>query len=496
MALMTIQRPPIQRAPLARLPVVSAAVTLGVTLVVLTGRYGYHRDELYFAMLPPAWGYVDQPSFTPWLARSTLLIADQLWALRLPPMIFAVVSVLVIALITAELGGQRLAQGLAAWGYAFATMTLSFGHLLLTTSVDLISWPLITLWVIRAVARGQSRWWWLAGALIGASTYNKWLVIMLVVALLGGLLIAGPRRSLWSRPVLGAAGLAVLIAGPNLGWQVTHGLPQVRMGQALTAENAREVRILAVAFLPVMIGPLLFAFVVAGFVQLLRARAWRPVRFLAPALLIMVGLTALAGTQFYYSYGLLAVIFAAGCIPVASFAQRARWRMVVVLALLAVHVASNAVINLPLLPLPVLARTFVPALNPGVSDQVGWPTYVEQIDRAVDEARPADPGVVVVTSNYGEAGALRRFSRHPEVRVFSGHNALYDVGAPPGSATTVVIVGGQFASARNAFDRCAIVDELANGLDFDTEEEGEPVAICVGPKRPWPELWPTFRHLN
>ena len=63
-------------------PALFAAAAQVVVLTVGSIGYGFHRDELYFRMLPPAWGYVDQPPLTPWLARGTTLVADQAWALR------------------------------------------------------------------------------------------------------------------------------------------------------------------------------------------------------------------------------------------------------------------------------------------------------------------------------------------------------------------------------------------------------------------------------
>ena len=63
------------RRPLARVPVFAAAVSLLVLRNRVAQRYGYHRDELYFRMLPAAWGYTDQPLLTPLLARATLLLA-------------------------------------------------------------------------------------------------------------------------------------------------------------------------------------------------------------------------------------------------------------------------------------------------------------------------------------------------------------------------------------------------------------------------------------
>ena len=75
---------------------------LATVLSVWSNGYGFHRDELYFRMLRPAWGYVDQPALTPFLARLTAHLGDSPWQLRLPATLFAVLALVVTVLITRE----------------------------------------------------------------------------------------------------------------------------------------------------------------------------------------------------------------------------------------------------------------------------------------------------------------------------------------------------------------------------------------------------------
>ena len=203
----------------------------------------------------------------------------------------------------------------------------------------------------------------------------------------------------------------------------------------------------------------------------------------------------LGGAQFYYPYGLLAAVFAAGCVPTATWARTPGRRRALVV-LVALHVAANVVLDLPVLPTSVLARTPITAINPAVGDTVGWPTYVAQVDGVLDRALAADPGTVVLASNYGEAGALARFSRHPGVPVVSGHDALWNSGGPPPGTRTVVVVGGQLDDVAPLFASCRTEAHLANGTGVDNEEEGLSVAVCTGPTQPWSALWPRVRHLS
>jgi hypothetical protein len=219
---------------------------------------------------------------------------------------------------------------------------------------------------------------------------------------------------------------------------------------------------------------------------------------LVPAFVVIVVLTFLGGAQVYYPSGLLMALWAAGCVPAADLMSRSSsWRRLTVAAI-AVNGAVASLIALPVIPESVLGRTPVPAINQTARDQVGWPAYVRQVAAVVRALPPGDRAhAVVVTSNYGEAGAVARYG--PALGVpaaFSGQNALYDRARPPDDARVVVMVGGQLPWVEHLFTSCDVAARLDNGVGVAGEEQGQPVAVCRGPVAAWSQLWPRFRHLD
>jgi 4-amino-4-deoxy-L-arabinose transferase-like glycosyltransferase len=460
---------------------------VAVVLTLLSTRYGYHRDELYFRMLDPAWGYVDQPPLVPFLAR---LLGDEVWLLRLPATACAAASVVLVALLCREVGGGRTPQAFVAWAYAGTTACLDFGHVLLTSTLDLVLWPLVVWLVVRAELRSRPRLWLVAGLVAGLASYAHLLVAVLLAGIALGLLLVGPRRRLLDPYVLGGGVLATLVALPNAVYQATHDWPQLAMGDALAENNAGEVRWFMWLFLVIVLGPVLVPVWWSGLVGLWRREEWRPVRFLVPASALVVLFTFVGGTQPHYPTFVLVALLGIGAAALGDrLAHRGWW------VAAALNAAVAVVVSLPVLPLGVVGRTPVPDMNQLIADQVGWPAYVAQVQAAWD-ALPAEDRAhaVVLTGNYGEAGALARFA--PDLPVASGQNALHDQTRPPDDTDVVVTVGWFLEYVRPFFGSCEVVDELDDGVDVVNEEQGAPVAVCRDPVEPWPVLWPRLRHLD
>ena len=164
-------------------------------------------------------------------------------------------------------------------------------------------------------------------------------------------------------------------------------------------------------------------------------------------------------------------------------------------AALAVNAAVSAVVALPVLPVRVLAGTIIPDANQGTSDQIGWPVYVRQITEVVRALPVGDRArAVVITGNYGEAGALDRYGEGLPP-VVSGQNELWYRSRPPDGATVAVVVGiGNPVLLGGAFRSCEVVRHLDNGVDVPNEEQDYDVRVCRDPTAPWAALWPSFQH--
>ncbi|MDN5856332.1 MAG: glycosyltransferase family 39 protein, partial [Actinomycetia bacterium] len=483
----------------ARGPVLLAMGMVAAALTSASPAYGYHRDELYFRMLPLEWGYVDQPPFTPLLARISSAIADETWAIHVSATGLMALSILMVALIARELGGGRDAQTLCAWAYGTSLVPLQFARVLVTATVDLVIWPTVILFVIRATRRDQPRWWILAGLVVGLSMYNKLLIALLLVGLAAGIAIVGPRGLLRYRWVWGGGALALVVGAPNLIYQATHDWPQLTMGRALAEHNGFETRILLLPVMLVMFGVALAPVWIIGLRELWRAPQWRRVRFIGAALPVITVLTFVAGSHVYYPLGLMTAILAAGCVVVARWVAEGPVRRAwTVIGGVGANAAISIVIALPVVPLQYLGATPIPTFNQFAQDQVGWPTYVRQI-AAVRESLPAQKRAnsVVVTDNYGEAGAVARYGPpHGIDQVYSAQNELYHLARPPESAQTAVVVGTDPDELLGLFASCRVADRLDNELGVGNQEQDAPIAICRDPVGGWSTVWPKLQHYH
>ena len=189
--------PDARPAPLDRRSVVVGA-GLFVVLMALSGRYGFHRDEMYYLdagrHLQP--GYVAQPVLAPLLSRLSLdLFGLWLPGVRLWAALAAWATVVVAALLARELGGGRRPQLLSAIAVATAPGLLSIDHQAGPTPQDVLAWAVLAWMVVRVGRTLDQRWWVPAGLALGLGLANKHMVGFFAIAIAIGLGLAGGART-------------------------------------------------------------------------------------------------------------------------------------------------------------------------------------------------------------------------------------------------------------------------------------------------------------
>jgi Dolichyl-phosphate-mannose-protein mannosyltransferase len=494
---------PTVRAPLPDLAGRGLAVLATgtfVLLVAVAGRYGYHRDELYFlrAGREPAFGYVDQPPLTPLLARAMDTLAPgSLVALRVPSALAAAAVVVLTGLTAREFGSRRPAQLLAAACAAVSAILLAVGHLLSTSTTDLLAWTALGWLLVRALRDG-GRIWLAVGVVAGVALQNKTLPAFLLAAVLVGVLAVGPRTALRSRwPWLGAV-LALAIWAPDVAWQLANGLPQLELSRAIAggSSGTSDPWYLFLPMQLVLVSPLLVPVWAAGWWRLARDRQLRTWRAFPLAYVLLAVVFLLTGGKSYYLGGLYPLLLAAGATPTLDWARRGRGRarIALVAAAVALSLAVDAVLMLPLVPVDRLADTPVPDISYDAGETVGWPAFAATIAR-VRAGLPADADVVVLTGNYGEAGAVDRFL--PDLApAYSGHNSYWTWGPPPEQAATVISVGIPEEQLRRWFGSVTPAARIDDGVGLDNDEQGSTVWVATDRRLTWAQLWPQLRHLG
>jgi 4-amino-4-deoxy-L-arabinose transferase-like glycosyltransferase len=475
-----------------------AAVVVGV-LLIGAGGYGYHRDELYFLAAGDhlAWGYADQGPLTPAIAHVMNWVSPgSLRVLRLPSACVVGITVLISGAIACELGGSRRAQLIAAGCTAVGSFALFVGHVLSTSTFDLLAWAAVT-WLVARIIRTEQYWLWLAvGGVAGLALLNKPLIAFLLVGLAAGFLVAGPRVVFRDYRLWIGVLIAMLVWSPWLVWQSMHGWPQLDVSSSIAngGSGSSQPRWLLLPFQFLLVSPVLAPVWIAGLVSLLCRASLRSFRFLACAWSVLVLMFLITGGKPYYLAGLFPALLAAGAIEVDAWLDRGSSNARLAWLWGAVVLSGFVSVVLALPVLPARDATPVIAANGDVGETIGWPQFVRTVATVY---RRADRPAVVFTSNYGEAGAVDRFGPSLGLpRAYSGHNAFASWGPPPDRPGPVIVVGLDGQVLARHFTGCRLQARVDNAAGVDNDERGTQIELCSGTTRPWTKMWRDLRHFD
>lgn len=449
--------------------------------LAFAGRYGWQRDELYYAVAGRhlQGGYVDYPPVTAvlaWFDRQ--LFGDSLIGLRLLTILAGAIVVVLAALIARELGGGPRAQVFAAVLVGFSPLLVATNNLFQPVSFDQLA-TMCVLYLALRIALGRGSWW-LLGVAIGIGLETKYTLAVLVVLLFASFLIFR-RDALEPRGVATAAAIAAVLMIPNLLWQLDHNWASVRFFVNPPASATDESRPGYIGNVILLTGLVSLPVAVAGVRMLLRDRFLRP--FGWTVIGVVLAYFVLGGKS-YYALPVVLFALSAGSLPLDRWATPRRlrvWGTVFVLLLVVL-----LPVGLPVLPVKTADKVGVMKARTDFQDELGW----HQLARTVEGVAPGSD--VVVASNYGEAGALILFGRGlPPV---ASGDVTMRYWRPNVAGRRALLVGFDRSDASTfCGPDYRVVARIR--MPVDNEERGQPVARCTL-DGPLAAVWPRVVRLS
>ncbi len=151
-------------------------------------------------------------------------------------------------------------------------------------------------------------------------------------------------------------------------------------------------------------------------------------------------------------------------------------------------------IVLPVLPASIPTDVPLQEVNCDLGEQISWRDVAAHLEDAWVRIPAEERGTaMVLTGNYGEAGAIEPFGGGPPDPVQRSQHVVVVAHAPEGTAT-VLVVGLSEGSLSPFFGELERVGALDNGLGVQTEEQGVPIWMARDPRQPLPAMWEELRH--
>jgi 4-amino-4-deoxy-L-arabinose transferase-like glycosyltransferase len=504
-----------------RLALTATAVILCLSACKLlvhlyAGRYyGYFIDELYYLACSRHldWGYVDQPPLIAWIAwTGRALLGDSLPAIRFFPALAGAAEVALTSLIARELGGKRLAQGLAALTALVALGFLAMDNFLSMNAFEPLFWMGCAYMLIRIVKTGNPRLWIWFGILAGFGLENKYSMLIFGAGMVLGLLLTPQRRLLANRWFWIGGGIAFLIFLPNLLWNIDRQFPFLEL-QANIRRSGRDVPLGPLAFLGqeiLAMNPLALPVWLAGLGFYFFSKVGKPFRALGWAWVLTAGVILYRSPRIYYLWPAFPLLFAAGGVMWESWLAQPglRWLKLAYPALMFASGAVLAPLVIPVLPPETYIR-YTKALHlqpPAIethklgplpqiyADQFGWEEMAATVARVYNGLPPdVRARTAIFGQNYGQAGAIDLFGpKYGLPPAISGHQNYFFWGPRNYTGESVIVMHGRQEDLERRF---ASVQKAASVYHpYSMPYEHFDVFYCRGTKHPLNEIWGQLKN--
>src|SRR5439155_2360457 len=343
----------------------------------------------------PALGYYSKPPLVAWLiALTTGLFGESEFAIRLSaPLLHAGTAVFVYA-IPHRLYDSRIALW-SALAYASLPGASVSAFIISTDAPLILFWAAALYAFVRAREGGGAGWWTAVGLACGLGLLAKYAMFYWLLSALGYVLLARTERR-HLRPLLAAAGIALLVYSPNFWWNWQNGF----VSYVHVRDNAgmSEPLFHLTAFLEffgsqfAVFGPLLFAGLLVLAVSprtLAEPRARLLASFALPVLAMMLAVSFLSRAQPNWA----APAFVSATVLVVAWALNRGWRNLVMFSIV-LHLVVMALLFTGSQTLAAIGIE-LPAKYDALSRLRGWRALGSIVSREL----AVNPGLTLFTDD-------------------------------------------------------------------------------------------------
>ncbi len=411
-----------------------AIVKFLVSFVLIHPIYELHRDEyLYLAESDHlSWGYLEAPPLLSVLGYLSKLFGNSIGAVRFWGALFGAMNIILIGKMVESLGGKSFASLMACLAFLVGGY-LRMNILFQPNFLEVFFWTLSLYFLIRLLQTNKPKYLYLLAIALAFAFYSKYSMIFLFTGIMMAFLLTSLRKWFVISHLYFAGLLFLVLAAPNIYWQIAHNFPVMTHMKLLN-----DLLLVHVSRKQFLIEQVLFnmsaLFVwVSGLIFLFKDTTGK--KYMA---IVIIYFTTIAGLLYfngkgYYSMGLYPTLFAFGGVALEKWtANNTSINRVF-------RVFMPAIMLLLLIPIfPALVPVDIPqkleknyratgmdktgilqwenndihAIPQDFADMLGWKEMAEKTAQAYkllpEQVRKE---TIIFADNYGQAGALNFYRK-------------------------------------------------------------------------------------
>ena len=497
---------------LIRLLVIFALVKTGVHLYTnIFAGYGIFRDELYYFACAEHldYGYVDHPPLSVWiLALVTSVLGDSLFAIRLFPALLSGLSIFMIGLTTAELGGKKIAVSIVCIALLVSGIHLSYSTFYSMNVFDLTLWSVAIFLTVRLIKTQERVYWIYLGVALGLALLNKIGALFYGAGLFVALLATDHRKWFTAKWPYLTGLISLALFSPYILWNMQHDWAHLEFIHNASTQKygglspatfwSGQLLINNPVTLPVSLAGLVYVFTEKN-----KAYRFMFIIFLVVATILTINRTS----KPEYLASIFPVLLAGGALQFEQWSANRKWIGYATLVLLATGVMAFP-LALPILPAETYIRYAAAVGIQGenseghsegplpqfYADMFGWEEKAAAMANAYHALSLEEQKVCTLFGeNYGRAGAIDYYAdKYSIPKSIGGHNSYWIWG--PGKATgeIVLVLSRDVGDKKKLFEQVEDLGPVPCTYCMPYENNLH-LYLCRGLKKPIDELWPQVK---